>query len=208
MSAADATSATLPSQVAEVANVLLVADRDDSRAREGCLELLTSTPPVRSDVLCVTATGTPDEAVEAWKEHAGEHRPARFGFIDIGGQTRSAASAAGNPDEPLSILPVEHPGDLVGIEITRSRYQSAWADDGNQLVVCVDSLNSIVEHVSLERAFRFLNELTERFRAADAIAHYHIDPSPVEDRTINTLKGLFDAVAEHRHGDGWRVQVR
>lgn len=207
MSAAEAT-ATLSSHVAEVANVLLVAGPNDGRARKGCLELLTSTSPIRSNVLCVTASGSPDEAVEAWDQHAGAPRPAKFGFIDIGAKTRSAARAAGDPADDLSVLTVDHPGDLIGIEITRSRYQTAWAGDGNQLVVCVDSLNPIVEHVSLERAFRFLNTLTGRFRAAEAVAHYHIDPSDLDERTLNALKGLFDAVAEPHPDAGWRIRVR
>lgn len=206
MSAVDTPASGLSAHVPEVTNVLLVAEPDDDRADQGCMELLTCTPPPHANVLCMTALGTPDDAVEAWEHHA--DRPARLGVIDIGGRTRSSRDGVGDPTDPFSILPVDHPGDLIGIEITRSRYQSAWADDGNRLVVCVDSLNPILEQVSLERAFRFLNALTGQFRAADGVAHFHIDPSSVDERALNTLKGLFDAVAEPDPDGGWQVGMR
>lgn len=208
MSTVDVPSPTLSSHVDEVSNVLIIAESEDSRAEAGCMELLTATPPPRANVLCVTANCTPDERVESWHHHVGEERPARIGFIDISGETRSGADDIGDPADPFSILTVESPADLIGLEMTRSRYQSAWASDDNRLVVCIDSLNPILQHVELERAFRFLNAFTGRIRAPDAIGHYHLDPSSVDQRTVNTVKGLFDAVAEPAPGGEWRIQAR
>jgi len=208
MSTAEPVSSSLSTRLGDVSNVLLLVGHDDERAEEGCMELLSSTPLSNANVLCVTAVSSPDERVAAWDAHLGDDRPAKVGFIDVGATTRGGSPGIGDPTDPFSVHTIEHPADLIGIEINRSRYQSAWAGDDNQLVVCVDSLNSLLDNVSLERAFRFLNALTGRFRAADAIAHYHLDPSGYDERTLNTIKGLFDAVVEPHEDGEWRTRVR
>ncbi len=208
MSAADAPGPMLSSHVEGGTNLLLIAEPGDSRAEAGCIELLAASPPSRANVLCITANCTPDDRVESWHHHVGDEPPARFGFIDISGETRSGADNVGDPADPLSIQTIESPADLIGLEMTRSRYQTAWANDDNRLAVCVDSLNPILQHVDLERAFRFLNGFTGRIRAGDAFGHFHLDPSSVDQRTVNTVKGLFDAVAEPGPDGEWRIQVR
>ena len=207
MSTAEPATTALSIRLDEVSNVLLLVGHDDARAEEGCMELLSRTPPSSANVLCVTADSSPDERMAAWDAHLGDDRPAKLGFIDVGGSTRGQSDGIGDPTDPFSVHTIEHPADLIGIEINRSRYQSAWAGDGNRLVVCVDSLNSLLDNVSIERAFRFLNALTGRFRAADAIAHYHFDPAGYDERTLNTIMGLFDAVAEP-DDDEWQIRVR
>jgi hypothetical protein len=125
-----------------------------------------------------------------------------------GEATRSAAGAASLDDGPSPrITTVSSPGDLTGLGIEISEQLEAWADDGNQTVVCFHTLTTLFQYVDLEPAFQFLHVLTSRVRIADARAHYHVDPAAHDERELNTMRTLFDAVVAPSD-DGWTVRTR
>lgn len=69
------------------------------------------------------------------------------------------------------------------------------ASDG-RIAVCFHSVSDLLQHVGVERAFRFLHVLLVRLGSVDARAHFHLDPARHDDRTVAILSGLFDAVVE------------
>lgn len=191
-------------------NVLLLAPPMDGCDGDGCIDLLTVEPPDGEDVLFVTFVESPDERLETWRSRAGNAPPAKIGFVNVADATRSAAAASqptGGARGGLSIRSVSSPGNLTDLGIEVSRYLSEWDGDGNRTVVCFHSLTTLLQYVDLQRAFRFFHVLTGRVRATDGLAHYHMDPSAHDERTINTLKTLFDGVAEW-DGAGWQIRNR
>ena len=211
VSAVDAESTGLATRFGDgTHNVLLLSPSLDANAEDACTDLLTVEPPAREDVLYVTLVDSPDERMDAWRARADGARPAKMGFVDVGGATRSSAAASvlgGDPLGDVLVRPVSSPGNLTDLGIKVSEFLSEWSDDGNRTVVCVDSLTTLLQYADLQRAFRFLHVLTGRVRALDAFAHYHLDPDAHDDRTLNTLLTLFDGVAEW-DGSGWVVRNR
>jgi hypothetical protein len=61
-------------------------------------------------------------------------------------------------------------------------------------VVCVDSLTAMLQYVTVETAYEFLHTITGQLYAADASAHFHIDPTAHDDQTVDSIASLFDAV--------------
>lgn len=70
-----------------------------------------------------------------------------------------------------------------------------------ELRVCVDSLLPLLAGADEERTFRLLTVLTRRVRTVDGMAHFHLPVAP-EDRYVDLLEPLFDAVISVRACDG------
>ena len=210
VSSLDREEASLAARVGDEAhNVLLLAPPMDPCAEDGCADFLTVDAPSEEDVLYVTFVQSPDDRLESWRSRVGNERPARIGFVDVDGSTRSAvdATAGGGPAVDVTIQTVSSPGNLTDLGIKVSEYVEAWEADGNQTVICFHSLTALLQYADLQRAFRFLHVLTGRVRTTNGFAHYHMDPSAHDPRTLNTLMTLFDGVVEW-DGEDWSVRSR
>lgn len=191
-------------------NVLLLAPSFDGCADDACVDLLSVDPPGGENVLFVTFVQSPDERLLRWRSRRDAAAPARIGFVDAGDSTRSAAvtsTGTGGPADTVSVRTVSNAGDLTHLGIQLSTYLSEWEDDPNRTVVCFHSLSTLLQYADLERIFRFLHAITGRIRSADAVAHYHMDPSAHDAKTLNTLTTLFDGIVEW-DGEDWVVRNR
>ena len=190
-------------------SVLLLA-ADDHRADEACTALLSPEDPADERLLAVGVDRTPDELLERWRLHVGD-LPAQTGIIAAGETERSAAASAGavGPGPaPVSVDAVPEPGDLTGLAIAISAYLDAWRDVPETPVVCFDSVTALLAHADPSRVFRFLHATTGRLADLGGVAHYHLDPSVVDEATVNTLTALFDAVVEFDADGTARVRRR
>jgi hypothetical protein len=187
----DADAPTL-SELAGVANVLVLAPSMGAPKRDACHALLTQTPPASTNVLSVTFTKSPTEWIDDWTDHAGE-APARGGIVAVGQADATARDSA------WQVATVENPSDLTGIGIELSEVLSTMADAAGEdeaLVVCFDSITSLLQYADLQRTFRFLHVVTGRVKTVGGVGHFHVDPEAHTDQEIATLKSLFDAVVE------------
>lgn len=176
----------------DVSNALFMAPSLGSHRRSVCLDQLSQTPPSQTNVLSITFTATPQEWVRNWTEHVGIS-PVRGGIVSIG-------QADTDIDDPTwAAKTVETPSDLTGIGIELSELLSGMATasgEDEQIMVCFDSITSLLQYADLQRAFRFLHVVTGRVKTVDGLGHYHVDPEAHDQQTLATLKGLFDAVVE------------
>ncbi len=165
----------------------------------------------RTDLLAVTYTKSGEEWLSDWTAETGG-LPGRTAVIGVEDTTRSV-SASGTAGEVTGqdhvVKTAESPDDLTGIGITLSQHLGSWGSDDTETVLCFDSLTALLQYVPLERAYRFLHVLTGRTASVGAHAHFHIDPSAHDERTVATVTSLFDAVVEPAaEGEGWRVRSR
>lgn len=177
------------SDLADAANVLVLSERLDSDARGSYLEELVA--PDLANLLVVSFDGDPARWLDDW-ERLGD-RPERAVLVE---EVERAADGHAADAERI----VEEPVDLTGLGITVSERLTDWG--GNSLLI-FESLTVLLEHVELKRVFRFLHVLVNRVKATGAVAHYHLDPSAHDDRTIATLTSLFDTVVAYEDGR-WR----
>lgn len=192
--------------------MLYLAPALHGSAESGCGMLLAVGGAERASLLSIGTGRSPEDVLSAWREHVGAHSPERAAFVLLGGSTRSAASVSslddGIADGSVSVHSVADPGNLTDVGIVTNSYLSEWDREGRSVVVCFRTITTLLQYVRLETAFRFLHELTNHVRATDGVAHYHMDPSAHDERTVNTLVALFDAVAELDGDDDWRVRTR
>ncbi|MFW5938979.1 MAG: DUF7504 family protein [Halolamina sp.] len=169
---------------------------------ENCAELLQPSAADETNVLWVSYTKSPDQQLRRWRAHTDE-RPAEMGMVSVEDSTRSVAASSGGsgtgPSLPGANAPIEtvtSPNDLTGLGIRITEFITEWEGNGNRTVVCFDSLTALLQYVELETAYEFLHILTGRMAAADAFAHFHMDPDAHDDQTIAALTGLMDAVVD------------
>jgi archaellum biogenesis ATPase FlaH len=67
------------------------------------------------------------------------------------------------------------------------KFLSAWSKNGNQTVVCIDSLTTLLQYDDTEQAFQFVHTLMSRFKAVDGTLHAHIHSEAHEAQTLATL---------------------
>lgn len=194
-----------------VSNTLLLASSFAGDEEGACIDLLRPDADDKQNVLLVSYTKSPDAQLRRWRAHA-EQRPANLGIVSVEDSTRSAAaaSAGGDATGPEGregpIETVSNPNDLTGLGIRITEFLDRW-DDDQPMVVCFDSLTALLQYVDLETAYEFLHIITGRLAAIGARSHFHMDPGAHDDRTVESVVSLMDAVVEV-DDDGRRIRTR
>ncbi|MFB6155679.1 MAG: hypothetical protein ABEJ22_07260 [Haloferacaceae archaeon] len=186
-------------------NVLVLAPVMDSGVGAVCTNLLRVEPVADEAVLLVTFTQSADVRVDDFRERV-DSPPGDLHVVDVSGETRSGADGPSHvPGRVVDV--VSSPTDLTGLGIAMNEQLAEWARDDARIVVCVHTLTTLLQYASEERVFQFLHVLTNRIRSVDAVAHYHLDPAAVGDRTVHTLLQLFDVIVR-RDDEGWKIGAR
>lgn len=150
------------------------------------------------DVVFVSFNRSPDECIELWQTHTGIQAE-RIGVISVGDRGRFSDVTEVNmelPSSPVEIMSVRDPRDLPRIGLTLNAHLAEFEDDPRPTVVCFHSVTALLQYVDQERAFRFIRILSAYLDSADAVAHYHMDPSAHPDQVVATFRPLFDAVVD------------
>ncbi len=191
-------------------NVLILSPGVEANDAPICMDLLTVESPVEEAILSVTVAKSPDSRVQIWKQYV-DSPPAATKFIDVDTAARSACSCSPAEDhfqcEALSLETVASPSNLtkLGIEISNAVDELASVDEDRQLVVCFHSLTPLLQYVSDKALFRFIHLVSSEFSRADAVAHFHMDPTVHDRDTLSTFLPLFDVVIEYEDGE-WTLE--
>lgn len=214
MGAVAGSPASLVEELAGTHNVLLLAPPLGDDDGDACRSLLWATSAADVNVLSVTFNQSPDARIERWRAADELTDAANLGFVVVGDGVRSTASAQppheGPPTDDLgpTITSVSSPADLTGIGIEIGQFFENWADDGRELRLCFHTLTTFLQYADLRTVYQFVHVLTGRVRAIGGMAHYHLDPTAHDPRTVNSLLGLVDAVVERGPSGDWEVRRR
>jgi len=186
----------LYSDLADARNVLLCAPSMSGGEAEACTDLLIPSDPGAATALWVTFRGDATDCVDQWVAEIDE-RPAEAAVVVVG-------ESPGSQPDGVTVEHVSSPSDLTGLGITIGELLSEWETPP---VVCVDSLTAMLQYVEVETAYEFLHAITGQLYAADARAHFHIDPTAHDRTTVDSIASLFDAIVEFDE-DGPRTRKR
>lgn len=196
------TAETLPDRLADANSTLLLSSSFDEEDGGNCAELLRPGAAENTNVLWVSYTKSPDQQLRRWRAHT-DDRPAEMGMVSVEDSTRSVAaesggatgpSLPGGPNAPVET--VNSPNDLTGLGIRITEFLTDWQDNGNQTVVCFDSLTALLQYVELDTAYEFLHIITGRMATVDAFVHFHMDPDAHDEQTVEIITSLMDATVE------------
>jgi len=186
----------LHSELADARNVLLCAPSMSGGEAEACTDLLIPSSPADATALWVTFRSDATDCVDQWVAETDE-RPAEAAVVVVG-------ESPGSQPEGVTVEHVSSPSDLTGLGITIGELLSGWETPP---VVCFDSLTAMLQYVDVETAYEFLHAITGQLYAADARAHFHIDPTAHDRTTVDSIASLFDAVVEFG-ADGLETRKR
>lgn len=200
---------TLPERFSELVgpgdNVLLLCPAFARAGSTACVDLLTIEPPAQVNALSITYTQSPCDRLALCDQYVDGH-PADTVIINIDANTRSSATSITGDDSTehhaeLTIDSVSSSTDVTGLGVTITNRLDEWTADtpDRQIVACFHSVTALLQYIDLQQAFKFLDVVTRRFTAANAIAHYHMDPAAHDNQTIRRVIPLFDVVYEYEN---------
>jgi hypothetical protein len=166
-----------------------------------CRHLLAPGDAASRETVAVTYECGPAYWVDEYCEHVGAV-PDDLAVVTIAASTRSAASReTGARADPMGVevRVVEEPDDLSGVAIAMDASFERWRSEGvgfDHRCVCFDSVTNLLEHVDLETAFRLVHVIQHRAAQVGAATHFHLSPHAHDDRTVATVRSLFEAVHE------------
>lgn len=167
-------------------------------------------------LLVVSLDGDPEARLAAIEARGG--LPDEVAVLTAG-ETRGAAAASTTADSTapgpttarggteISWATVESAADLAEIGVKIDRCLSSWSGDGPPTEICFDSVSALLAAADLPSVFRFIHVLTRRIDAADAVAHYHLDPSTPGRQGVSTVETLFEHVREYDETTGEWVEA-
>ncbi|UZE92337.1 MAG: recombinase RecA [Methanosarcinales archaeon] len=154
------------------------------------------------DGVILVSTGEPGESIFKWCEQHKlgiENYKNRFGIVDCVSKTLGM-----DVSDTQNIKRASSPVDLTGIGVKISQFfeQFYVKDKLSKARLAVDSLSTMLMYSNLQTVFRFLHVFTGRIKAADALGIYVLEAGMHDDKTVATLKKLFDGVIEIKEENG------
>jgi len=102
----------------------------------------------------------------------------------------------------VPVYTVAGPGDLTGYGVALTQ---VLEDVDDPLLVRIDSLTALLQHVSTDAAFRFIHVLCGRVDRETAVLVATVDPNAHDDQTVATITQPFDVAVT---GTGTERRIR
>jgi len=96
--------------------------------------------------------------------------------------------------DTVETVKINNPNDITRLGIVVSGTIDQWSGADENISVCYDSINVLLNYKDVKSTFRFLHVLLRTLRRGDAVSHFHVDPLAGDPQSINTLKPLFDEI--------------
>lgn len=183
--------------------MLVLAPAMEAAVDGACGDLLTHGDTM-GNVLLVSMLRPPAERLRALRRREGS-LPPKVGVVSAGDGTRSAAADTTTTeiaDSTVRVATTSEPSDLTGLGIRINQALSAWKDDA-PIRLCFHSLTGLLQYADLQQAFQFLHVISNQIETVGGVAHYHMDPTAHDERTLATIRDPFDVVVEFEDGT-WR----
>jgi len=129
-------------------------------------------------------------------KETGEEILREFENVDIRVIDCVSKLAISDVSDTENIKRVASPLDLTGISVGVNKFLEEYFKQGKTAVIVFDSLSNLLMYSNLQTVFRFLHVLTTRIRAAKAKAIYIVEEGMHDEKTVATLKQIFNGVIE------------
>ena len=184
---------------------LLVTGPPLTGKRELAVHILAQGIEGGEGAIAVTSKNSSDSLLDAVEERVNHPEPP-IRIVDC--VTKQRGMGAVREDHRVEY--VDSPVDMTGIGIAISNFlEELYVDQGlEHNRILTHSLSPLLLYSNLETVFRFLHVFTGRVESADALGIYVIDSSSHDERTMGTLKQLFDAAIEVQESDDGTSQLR
>ncbi|RBI63827.1 hypothetical protein DMJ13_04720 [halophilic archaeon] len=151
-----------------------------------CVERFAGNDVDGEYALLVTYDRSPEELLASWRARV-DADPAELGIVSV-----RDADDVPNSIDGTSVVSLTRPVSLGRLQTAIHLFVDGW--DDAPTVVCFDSITAVLDYVGRVATFRFLRSLLVRLAETTVDSHFHLDPGAHDERTIATLRPLFDVV--------------
>lgn len=180
-------------------NLLLLGPAMSGKQRLA-LEILADGASAGEGSIIVSNTDAADRLLQRFEELLGSDPESiplgiidcvskQQGFDDVGDTARIKYAAS-----PAAMTDIG-----VGLSEFLERFHGDRGLDRSR--VMLDSVSTLLMYAEVQSIFRFLHVFTGRVQQVGGLGIYLMDPSAHDERTLNTLKGLFDGVIKRPEAD-------
>jgi len=106
-----------------------------------------------------------------------------------------------NSTDTEAIKRVTSPIDLTGVSVQLNKFLETNYKSGIKSIVIFDSISSFLMYTNLQTVYRFMHVITRRIKVTKSKAIYIVHDGVHDDKTIATLKQMFDGVIEVKEED-------
>ncbi|MFB6068376.1 MAG: RAD55 family ATPase [Halobacterium sp.] len=170
---------------------LLIAGSPLTGKQELAFDVLATGVRQGEGVIVVTNTDSAEQVLQDFNEHVPyENNP--VAVVDCVTRQQGVSDAI----ESDRVRYTSSPEDMTGIGIQFSELLQEFYERQNveRNRVLFHSLSTLLMYSDLQTVFRFLHVFTGRVQSADGLGLYTIDSTAHDERTLNTLKQLFDGI--------------
>ena len=187
-------------RVADASSVLVLRPQSDT-VDDAELKRTLVDDPTSASLVGVSLSEPPSAWYDEWCSTLGCDPDAAAVIT-----TPELTGEAGEND--VIVETVAAPSNLTRSGVKATTFLSRW--DGPTVVV--ERLSVLFQCADARDIYEFLHVVTTQLRASSGDAQVDLDPTLEDDRTVERLEGLFDAVVEYDAGRGdgskWTVRRR
>ncbi len=144
-------------------------------------------------VITVTTRESAAHILEWFNENNLNLPLSRIGIVDCISKTLSG-TAVENENIKIASSPVDLTG--IGVKISQFFEEFFMKKNIQKNQLHINSLSTILMYSNIQTVFRFLHVFTGRIKAAGALGIYVIESGMHDEKSIATLKQLFDGMIE------------
>lgn len=168
-------------------STLVCSTTRSAERRETCDSMLTPEGSTNPSILLIRYRKIDPERLEALAVSAKQLTLVSVGY---------SQTIPDSLRDMVDTVEIDKPGELRRLGIVLTKIIEEWSDSAEDIYLCLDSLDVILQYAETQGVFRFLHIFTGKLDDVDAVSHFHVDPSSVEETDINILGTLFDDVMQ------------
>jgi len=184
------------STVSDGSQALLLGEDNSQTWNAGFNHILETQHP--QNLLLLVPAGETVDILRACQEHpswdGGEIIIIKVG-ASVPGDMSVAELSGDGMDESIETHQISDQTDLSRLGILITQVLDNWQNPDQNTVCSVHTLQAFLQYLSPQKVFQFLYTLSRRLQSADIETTYLLTPSD-GDRTVNTLRPIFDTVIE------------
>lgn len=159
--------------------------------------VLAAGKPEDEGALAITTDGNSGDILDIYRQDGEE---GALHLVDCSG------GGVGPPSEFPSdrFQSVGSPGDMTGVGVAFEKYSKKIGERVDGTRVMYDSLTTLLQYVDRQRAYRFIDVLTGRFKAEGDLSVFTVDGGTIDEQTSRMFLHEFDVEVKLRVEDDVR----
>jgi DNA-binding HxlR family transcriptional regulator len=168
------------------AHTVVLTRQLNAATRGTCLDIVAGQCPNERNVMAVTCDLSADQFADRWSDCVGAF-PDTYGIVDVRHRTE--------PSDAARVEIVSRPSDLHQLRDAVEGRVNQWPN-ADRTVVYLDSVNALLDHVTIPSVTQFLDRLTSSLSSLGATSCASFETGNRGERMVRPVTETFGTVLE------------